>query len=113
MRAMAASVARPTTHSSLSPMQKQSQAIIWVALALVCLVYALPHLLSIAQTGKILPIFRIDDTIYMVRTAAAMRGDTLGNPYIAGHENAPKHTSVHPRATEHNRSASLTQFLWV
>jgi hypothetical protein len=72
-------------------MQKQSKAIIWAALALVCLVYALPHLLSIAQTGKILPIFRIDDTIYMVRTAAAMRGDTLGNPYIAGHENAPKY----------------------
>ena len=91
MRAMAASVARQTTHSSLSHVQKQSKSIIWAALALVCLVYALPHLLSIAQTGKILPIFRIDDTIYMVRTAAAMRGDTLGNPYIAGHENAPKY----------------------
>ena len=72
-------------------MQKQPKAIIWAALALVCLVYALPHLLSIAQTGKILPIFRIDDQIYMVRTAAAMRGDTLGNPYLAGHENAPKY----------------------
>jgi hypothetical protein len=80
--------ARPT-HSSLSPGQEQSKSIIWTALALVCLVYALPHLLAIAQTGKILPIFRIDDTIYMVRTAAAMRGDSLGNPYIAGHENAP------------------------
>jgi MFS family permease len=88
---MAASVARQTTHSSLSPVHKQSKAIIWAALALVCLVYALPHLLSIAQTGKILPIFRIDDTIYMVRTAAAIRGDTLGNPYLAGHENAPKY----------------------
>ncbi|MBZ5510836.1 MAG: hypothetical protein LAN70_06665 [Acidobacteriia bacterium] len=87
---MTASVARQSTHSSLSPVHKQSQAVIWAALALVCLVYALPHLLSIAQTGKILPIFRIDDQIYMVRTAAAMRGDTLGNPYVAGHENAPK-----------------------
>ena len=66
MRAMAASVARQATHSSLSPGQNQSQSIIWAALALVCLVYALPHLLSIAQTGKILPIFRIDDQIYMV-----------------------------------------------
>jgi MFS family permease len=91
MRAMAASLARQTTNSSLSPGQEQSKSIIWAALALVCLVYALPHLLAIAQTGKILPIFRIDDTIYMVRTAAAMRGDTLGNPYIAGHENAPKY----------------------
>jgi hypothetical protein len=85
-----ASVARQTTHSSLSPAQEQSQSIIWAALALVCLVYALPHLLAITQTGKMFPIFRIDDTIYMVRTAAAMRGDTLGNPYIAGYENAPK-----------------------
>jgi hypothetical protein len=72
------------------PAQEWSNAFLWFALASVCFVYALPNLLSLAQTGKILPIFRPDEPIYMVRTAAAMRGDTLGNPYIAGHEHAPR-----------------------
>ncbi|MGZ4821430.1 MAG: hypothetical protein ACXVZM_07475 [Terriglobales bacterium] len=82
---------RDSTISLNLPPQNRSKVIIWALLAPVCLVYALPLLISLAQSGKIPPVFRPDETIYMVRTSAAMRGDPLGNPYIAGYDAAPKY----------------------
>src|ERR1051325_7173423 len=71
--------------------KSKPQRSIWEGLVAVCLVYALPLLLPLVREGRLQPIKMRNETIYMVRVAAAARGDSLGNPYLSGHENAPKY----------------------
>lgn len=69
----------------------------WGGLAAVCVVYGLAFFVPLARGTHPSPIKMRNETIYMVRVAAAMRGDSLGNPYLAGHDNAPKYM---PEMTE-------------
>jgi hypothetical protein len=63
----------------------------WIGLAAVCAIYTLPLALPLARSGHVYPIEMRNETLYLVRVAAAMGGDSLGNPYLAGHDHAPKY----------------------
>ena len=71
----------------------------WLAIpaATVVLAYAIPLLMSYANYGYVLPVMRLDETVYSVRMAAAYRGEGLGNAYLADHDNAPRYL---PELTE-------------
>ena len=71
----------------------------WLAIpaAIVILAYAIPLLMSYANYGYVLPVMRVDETVYSVRMAAAYRGDGLGNAYLADHDSAPRYL---PEITE-------------
>ncbi|HZU21473.1 MAG TPA: hypothetical protein VE998_01495, partial [Terriglobales bacterium] len=64
---------------------------LWVAAAIIAvlIVYAIPIVLPIVNAGRVQPVKMKDETIYLVRVAALLRGGTLGNPYLAGHDSEP------------------------
>ncbi|MBV8206364.1 MAG: hypothetical protein JO041_06190 [Acidobacteria bacterium] len=71
--------------------QAASWRIIAAGLLAVCAVYAIPLVLPFARNGRIQPVKMPDEAIYMVRVAAAARGQSLASPYLAGHEDAPQY----------------------
>jgi hypothetical protein len=58
---------------------------------LVLLAYVLPLLWVAARTGHFPNLFYEDEVIYAARVLDAYRGGTLANPYLAGHETAPRY----------------------
>ena len=64
---------------------------------LVATCYALPLIEGYWRHHRLIHVFYPDEAYYGIRVLDAYRGGTLGNPYLAGHEGAPRYL---PEATE-------------
>jgi hypothetical protein len=58
---------------------------------LIALVYALPLAAAYARLGRPLLVTDDDECFYSLRVLDAYRGGTLGNPYLADHQDAPRY----------------------
>ena len=81
---------------------KKSAPLLCAAAAIAAL-YALPLALGLARSGARIDVFYPDEAYYAARVLDASRGGSLGNPYLAGHENAPKYL---PELTERALAAA-------
>ena len=65
---------------------------IWLMLAVsvVLFSYSLPFLMNYSLRGPFLNVAVEDEKIYLVRIMDAYRGGSLGNPYLAEHQDAPR-----------------------
>lgn len=64
---------------------------IWVGLAAVVAVYVIPVVIPLIRNRQVQPVKMQNETIYLVRVAAAIRGESLANPYLAGHDGLPNY----------------------
>lgn len=88
----AATAPRPAATLQPRPVPPESARRLFMAGAcLVLLAYALPLLWVAARTGHLPNLFYEDEVIYSARVLDAYRGGPLANPYLAGHENAPRY----------------------
>jgi len=62
-----------------------------LGLVTVVLLYALPLVLTYVRQGKLLYAETLDDTLYETRIIDLYRGGTLGNPYLAEHQDSPRY----------------------
>lgn len=62
-----------------------------LGLVTVVFLYALPLVLAYVRQGKLLYAETLDDTLYETRIIDLYRGGTLGNPYIAEHQDSPRY----------------------
>lgn len=65
--------------------------------ALIAVLYALPVIQGYWRYHTLIHVFYPDEAYYAARVLDASRGASLGNPYLAGHDDAPKYL---PEATE-------------
>jgi hypothetical protein len=63
----------------------------------IAILYALPLIEGFWRYHALIHVFYPDEAYYAARVLDAARGGTLGNPYLAGHEGAPRYL---PEATE-------------
>jgi hypothetical protein len=64
---------------------------VFIVTALVFVIYLLPVVLALTVDHRVPNIIDYDDRIYLARIVDAYYGGSLGNPYLAGHEDAPKY----------------------
>jgi hypothetical protein len=67
------------------------RAQVLAATALVFALYALPIVLALSFQHRLPNIIDYDDRLYLGRIVDAYFGGSLGNTYLAGHEDAPKY----------------------
>ena len=60
------------------------------AVTVVLFAYSLPFLMNYFLRGPFLNVAVEDEKIYLVRVMDAYRGGSLGNPYLAEHQDAPR-----------------------
>ena len=65
--------------------------------ALIAVLYALPLIQGYCRYRTLIHVFYPDEAYYAARILDASRGGSLGNPYLAGHDEAPRYL---PEATE-------------
>ncbi|MGB8885196.1 MAG: hypothetical protein WCC87_00640 [Candidatus Korobacteraceae bacterium] len=78
--------ANPPNH--LAPRSNRNWLIF--AVAVVVFAYSLPFLLNHFLPGPFLNVAVVDEKIYLARIMDAYRGGSLGNPYLAEHQDAPR-----------------------
>lgn len=71
--------------------REERLAATWLLAIVVCAVYVFPIVLGLVFDRELTTIIDYDDRLYIGRIAEAYRGGTLGNIYLAGHDNAPKY----------------------
>lgn len=59
------------------------------AVMAILVTYSLPFFLNAFSGGPFLNVAEVDEKIYEVRVLDAYRGGSLGNPYVAEHQDAP------------------------
>ena len=62
-----------------------------VTMAVVAIVHAIPMAAGYAHRGSTLVTGDVTEVQYSLLINAAYRGESLANPYLAGHENAPRY----------------------
>jgi hypothetical protein len=65
---------------------------VWLifGVTVVLFAYSLPFLMTGLRSGPFLNVVVDDEKIYLVRVMDAYRGGSLGNPYLAEHQDAPR-----------------------
>jgi hypothetical protein len=66
---------------------------LWTAatIAVVAIVHVIPMAASYAHRGSTLVTCDVTEEQYLLLITAAYRGDSLSNPYLAGHQNSPRY----------------------
>ncbi|MBZ5629305.1 MAG: hypothetical protein LAO06_10625 [Acidobacteriia bacterium] len=59
-------------------------------LVMVLVAYSIPLLLGLMQSGRVPNLLFEDEAMYAVRVLDAYRGGDLANPYLVGHQHAPR-----------------------
>src|SRR5580658_2812137 len=65
----------------------------WTAatIAVVAIIHVIPMAASYAHRGSTLVTCDVTEVQYLLLITSAYRGDSLSNPYLAEHENAPRY----------------------
>ena len=82
----------PSVHLSPRPQScYAATALVLAAATLIGVIYLLPVLLAGGLEHKLLYLETPDDALYEMRVLQIWRGNSLGNPYLAEHADAPRY----------------------